>query len=159
MSCLDAAHAAYFIEDSDDMLIHQRCLHFSPQRLAASSTCTKNLLHPNIRLHNKCEPCVRGGMKRPSTSTKRTTGADDPRRAATKFGDLVYLDTCSLPPSIPFGYIGWVVFLDHATFWLWLSTSYGATRARRFAAAWTNSASIIQASYHASAEYPHPSNG
>ena len=96
--CLDAAHAAHFEEDSDDLLIHQRCLHFSPQRLAASSSCTKNLLHPNIRLHHKCEPCVRGGMKRPSTSTKRTTGSDDPRRAATKFGDLVYSDTCSLPP-------------------------------------------------------------
>ena len=118
VNCLDAANAAYIEEDNDDMLIHQRWLHFSPQRLAASSSCTKNLLHPNIRLHHKCEPCVHGGMKWPSTNIKRTTGSDDPRRAATKFGDLVYSDTCSLPPSIPFGYIGWVVFLDHATRWL-----------------------------------------
>ena len=117
VNCMETAHAAHFDEDND-MLIHQRCMHFSPQRLAASSACTKNLLHPNLRLRHTCEPCVRGGKKKPSTSTKRTTGSDDPRRSATKFGDLIYSDTCSLPPSIPFGYIGWVVFLDHATRWL-----------------------------------------
>ena len=112
----------------EDQLIHQRCLHFSPQRLAASASCTRNLLHPNLRLTRACPACVRGGMKQPSASARKGgSTSKDPRRLATSFGDLVYSDTCSLPASQPFGYIGWVAFLDHATRWLSLYYIRGHT--------------------------------
>jgi len=95
-------------------LAHRRCCHFSPDRINASIPFVSGLCKvPRFF----CNDCLRGGMKAPSVLPPRKKS--DVNRVAkpksTNFGDLVWADTLSLPVSEPFGYIGWIAFLDDAT--------------------------------------------
>ena len=94
-------------------LIHRRCCHFSPDRISASHEHVAGL-SPVPRHH--CIHCVRGGMKAPPGRAPRRVPSDPSKKPKSEaFGDLVWADSCSLPPSEPHGYIGWCAFLDDAT--------------------------------------------
>ena len=59
-------------------------------------------------------------MKAPSVQPQRkqSDNAKPIKPKSEEFGDLIWSDTCSLPVSEPYGYVGWVAFLDDATRWL-----------------------------------------
>ena len=95
-------------------LVHRRCCHFSPDRINASLPFVTGLCQVPRYF---CHDCLRGGMKAPSVLPPRKK-SDVNRVAKPKsknFGDLIWADTCSLPVSEPYGYIGWIAFLDDAT--------------------------------------------
>ena len=92
-------------------LIHRRCCHFSPDRINASLTFVTGLCQvPRFFCHD----CLRGGMKAPSVlpPRKKTDVNRVTKPKSKEFGDLIWADTCSLPVSEPYGYIGWIAFLD-----------------------------------------------
>ena len=63
-----------------------------------------------------CIHCVRGGTKAPpGRAPRRVPSNPSAKPKSEAFGDLVWADSCSLPPSEPHGYIGWCAFLDDAT--------------------------------------------
>ena len=94
-------------------LIHRRCCHFSPDRISASHEHVAGL-SPVPRHH--CIHCVRGGTKAPpGRAPRRVPSNPSAKPKSEAFGDLVWADSCSLPPSEPHGYIGWCAFLDDAT--------------------------------------------
>ena len=100
-------------------LIHRRCCHFSADRINASLSFITGLEDSGLTQVPRyfCHDCLRGGMKAPSVLPPRKK-ADSNRVAKPKskeFGDLIWADTCSLPVSEPYGYIGWIAFLDDAT--------------------------------------------
>ena len=98
-------------------LVHRRCCHFSPDRISDSLPYVKGICKVP-RFH--CHDCLRGGMKAPSVQPQRkqSDNAKPIKPKSEEFGDLIWSDTCSLPVSEPYGYVGWVAFLDDATRWL-----------------------------------------
>ena len=114
--CLDASsatvyEAANISPELTSQLIHERCCHFSNDRLSQSVDATRGLLRRIERHH--CPACVKGGSKRPPARPR--ISQPSPSTGSRKFGDKVWSDTCSLPVSEPYGYIGWLAFLDDAT--------------------------------------------
>ena len=93
-------------------LVHERCMHFSHDRLSASADCTTGLIHHHLgRFH--CEACAR------ATPGHRLEQRKPRAKTSSKaFGDRVFCDTCELPTSVPTGYTGWIAFLDDATRYL-----------------------------------------
>ena len=103
---------------------HKRLLHPSSKRVLASFDAVKGIKISEDTMHkfdwnakHPCAHCERGA-NRPPAPKGVTKELADKMKKATHFGDLVASDTCSLPTSYPFNFVGWVVFLDWATRYL-----------------------------------------
>ena len=104
--------------------VHGRLCHFSQDRLWASRNVLRGMRVANHDLpqfdfskRHSCTTCEKVHPPRSKHSGVSRELAQIQGKAVN-FGDLVASDTCSMPASMPFGFVGWVVFLDWATRWL-----------------------------------------
>ena len=100
----------------NDDLNHIRCCHFSSGRLKSSCSAVIGVSLDKIGPCD-CQACVRGGIKCPHAPRQITNAA---RNKTKKFGQKIWGDSCAMPVSEPYGYVGWCAFLDDATRYLGL---------------------------------------
>ena len=93
-------------------LLHERCGHFSPERIYGSAEFIKGIeisaLGPPNRHSKPCLGCVRGAFR----------GHRHLKRLAeiyTRFCQRVYCDSCVMPKSTPFGFTEMYIFYDACT--------------------------------------------
>lgn len=96
-----------------DEEMHNRCMHFSLNRIQRSSECLDNYTPSgSLPLKSMCKDCQLSAARKHPTPVVQT-----PR--FTYFGECVCSDTCDMGEySVPFGFRYFVTFLDMATKYL-----------------------------------------
>lgn len=103
-------------------LLHERLVHFSPERIWDSSGFITGLNITSLgsppRHNEPCIHCIRGAF-RGHRRLKRPPGQ------YVRFGQRICSDSCAMPKSTPFGYIEMYIFYDMAT--KYIAVYYGKT--------------------------------
>ena len=90
-------------------LIHGRCVHADPERIADSEPYVIGLgitkLGTPSRVRKPCTDCIIGAFR------GHRRGKRDPHKYV-RFAQRIYSDSCAMPKSTPFGYVEMYIFLD-----------------------------------------------
>ena len=103
-------------------LLHERLVHFSPERIWRSSEYISGLdiapLGTPPRHNEPCIHCIRGAFRGHRRQVR-------PPGQYSRFGQRICSDSCTMPKSTPFGYIEMYIFYDMAT--KYIAVYYGKT--------------------------------
>lgn len=92
-------------------LAHSRCTHFAPEKILASEQYVTGLDFNKLRtkIEKPCLNCVKGSFR------GHRHGKREKANIAGHFGQVMFLDSCAMPRSTPFGFIEMYIFYDQFT--------------------------------------------